>query len=311
MGNSHLPANLVSWDQLDVKVRLGSLLFDILLDDNIYPMVITSNRKHSHGAIEVQFIDSGQGFLLLEDRRELLEQGSVHLIGQHVFHSFKPHPAQPGERSTLRFTFRETHYDGSKLSRAESDQIQSLFSHLKYCQLTDKNQNRELFRLVSQIRTEIEHPTIGSYSKILSLFAQFIIDLVRGMIQELGANMSYAPIPNKDKNEQWSLLIDNFFTLYQQPLTLGMLADTLNLSEKQTQRLLKKHFNTTFKRKLMDTRVAVAKDLLHSTHYSLERIASDIGYASTQYFCHLFLQSTGMTPSAYRASSGSPPEQSL
>jgi transcriptional regulator GlxA family with amidase domain len=79
-----------------------------------------------------------------------------------------------------------------------------------------------------------------------------------------------------------------------------MLATTLNLSTKQTNRLLKKHFNTSFKHKLMDTRVEVAKDLLRRSKLSIERIAGDIGYASTQYFCYLFQQKTGMTPSEYR-----------
>jgi AraC-like DNA-binding protein len=41
--------------------------------------------------------------------------------------------------------------------------------------------------------------------------------------------------------------------------------------------------------------------MLRTSKLSIERIAGDVGYASTQYFCHLFQQKTGMTPSEYRA----------
>ncbi|TMV52292.1 AraC family transcriptional regulator [Paenibacillus mesophilus] len=41
--------------------------------------------------------------------------------------------------------------------------------------------------------------------------------------------------------------------------------------------------------------------MLRTSKLSIERIAGDVGYASTQYFCQLFYQKTGMTPSEYRA----------
>lgn len=299
MTNSQIRTVPVTWDQLNFKVRFGSLLFDFLLDSNIYPMKIDYNKKHNHAAIELQFIDSGIGTLVLEDREQHLETGSIHIIGQHIFHSFKPDPVHPGERSTLRFTCRDVPNADPCFPQEEAEQIKSVLSGLTYCQLTDSTPNRAIFRLLSDIRTEIEAPSIGSYSKVLSLFAQIIVDLVRAIQMEHKTNLGYL-MPSKEKHDRWSPLIDGFFSNCQQPLTLDMLATTLNLSTKQTNRLLKKHFNTSFKHKLMDTRVEVAKDLLRRSKLSIERIAGDIGYSSTQYFCYLFQQKTGMTPSEYR-----------
>lgn len=289
----------VVWDQLNIKVRVGSLLFDVLLDMNIYPMKIVRNKKHNHAAIELQFIDSGIGTLVLEDRKQQLESGSIHVIGQHIFHSFEPDPHSPGERSTFRFTFQDIPTQDPGFPQEEAVQIKAALSRLTYCQLTDPNRNRAMFRLLADVRTEIETPTVGSYTKVLSLFAQMIVELVRGIRMEQQTNQVYT-MPRKDKYDQWSPLIDAFFMNCQKELTLEMLAETLNLSTKQTQRLLKKHFNTSFKHKLMHTRVEVAKDLLRTSRLSIERIAGDVGYSSAQYFCHLFQQTTGMTPSEYR-----------
>lgn len=289
----------VAWDQLNIKVRLGPLLFDILLDSNIYPMKIVRNKKHNHAAIELQFIDSGIGTLVMEDREQHLETGSIHMIGQHIFHSFEPDPMLHGERSTFRFTFQDVPSTDPGFPQEEADQIKAALSRLTYCQLTDPNRNRAMFRMLADARTEMENPTVGSYTKVLSLFSQMIIELVRGIQMEHQTNRAYT-LPRKDKIDQWSRLIDAFFSNCQKELTLEMLADTLNLSTKQTHRLLKKHFNTSFKHKLMNTRVEVAKDLLRTSRLSIERIAGDVGYSSTQYFCHLFHQKTGMTPSEYR-----------
>lgn len=300
MTNSQIRTAPVTWDQLNFKVRFGSLLFDFLLDSNIYPMKIDYNKKHNHAAIELQFIDSGIGTLVMEDREQHLETGSIHIIGPHLFHSFKPDPAVSGERSTIRFTFQDVPTLDPGFPAEEAAQIKAVLSGLTYCQLTDITHNRDIFRMLAEVRSEIEMPSIGSYTKVLSLFAQLIIELVRGIQKERRTNRVY-PMPNKEKNDRWSFLIDLFFTNYQQPLTLDMLADTLNLSTKQTNRLLKKHFNSSFKHKLMDTRVEVAKDMLRTSKLSVERIAGDVGYASTQYFCQLFQQKTGMTPSEYRA----------
>lgn len=299
MTNSQNRTVPVAWGQLNIKVRFGPLLFDILLDNNIYPMTIVRNKKHNHAAIELQFIDSGIGTLVLEDREQHLETGSIHIIGQHIFHSFEPDPVLPGERSTFRFTFQDVLSADPGFPKEEAEQIKAALSRLTYCQLTDPIRNRTMFRLLAEARTEMENPAVGSYTKVLSLFAQMIIELVRGIQTEHPADRAYA-IPRKDKYDQWSYLIDSFFSNCHIDLTLEMLADTLNLSTKQTHRLLKKHFNTSFKHKLMHTRVEVAKDLLRTSSLSIERIAGDVGYSSTQYFCHLFQQKTGMTPSEYR-----------
>lgn len=299
MTNSQIRTASVVWDQLDIKVRFGSLLFDILLDSNIYPMKIVRNKKHNHAAIELQFIDSGTGTLVMEDREQHLETGSIHIIGQHIFHSFEPDPVLPGERSTIRFTFQDSPTLDPGFPQEETDQIKAALSRLTYCQLTDSTRNRTIFRLLADVRSEIETPSVCSYTKVLSLFAQMIIELVRGIQMEHQTNRA-STMPRKEKYDQWSRLIDAFFINCHKNLTLEMLADTLNMSTKQTHRLLIKHFNTKFKHKLMNTRVELAKDLLRTSRLSIERIAGDVGYSSTQYFCHLFLQKTGMTPSEYR-----------
>lgn len=45
-----------------------------------------------------------------------------------------------------------------------------------------------------------------------------------------------------------------------------------------------------------------AKELLWETTKNITDIAMEIGYSTPQYFCRIFKQEVGMSPSAYRAS---------
>ncbi|TNJ59886.1 helix-turn-helix transcriptional regulator [Paenibacillus hemerocallicola] len=107
-------------------------------------------------------------------------------------------------------------------------------------------------------------------------------------------------MPSRAKDDLRSHIIDLFFMGYRQPLTLEMLAEKMNLSIKQVNRLLQRHFRTSFKQKLLDTRLEAAKDLLRTTDLPVEQIAGEIGYASPHRFYTPFQKKLGMTPNEYR-----------
>ncbi|TNJ59887.1 hypothetical protein FE784_36780 [Paenibacillus hemerocallicola] len=76
------------WDRLNIKVRIGSLLFDVLLNDNIIPWPLDYvQEKHNHAAFELQFVLSGSGTLIFHEMQQPLENASIHLIGPNLFHA--------------------------------------------------------------------------------------------------------------------------------------------------------------------------------------------------------------------------------
>ncbi|MDF2715714.1 MAG: AraC family transcriptional regulator [Paenibacillus sp.] len=287
------------WDRLNIKVRIGSLLFDVLLNHNIVPRPLEYvQEKHNHAAFELQFIWSGSGTLIFDETEQSLESGSIHLIGPNIFHSVKPDKNDPVVRSTLRFTFRDDNEDDPLFPRTESEQLEAILSGVTYCRLPVQADHDMLFRLVDEIRAETESPLLGSYTNVRSLFALIIIRIARAIRLDSG-NVGYA-MPSRAKDDLRSHIIDVFFMGYRQNLTLEMLATQLGLSTKQVNRLLKKYFQTSFKQKLLDTRIEVAKDLLRTSDLSVEHIAGEVGCASTHRFYNLFQQKMGMTPAEFR-----------
>ncbi|MEF3313752.1 AraC family transcriptional regulator [Paenibacillus sp. GYB004] len=288
------------WDRLNIKVRIGSLLFDVLLNDNIVPRALGYvQEKHNHAAFELQFVWSGSGTLIFDETEQILGSGSIHLIGPNIFHGVKPDANDPVVRSTLRFTFREDKESDSWFPLTESEQLEAVLSSVNYCRLPADADHGMLFRLVDEIRHEIATPSLGSYTNVQSLFAQIIVRVARAVRLDSGTPVDYA-IPSRVTDDLRSHIIDVFFMGYRQNLTLEMLAAQLSLSTKQVNRLLKKYFQTSFKQKLLDTRVEVAKDLLRTSALPVERIAGEVGYPSTHRFYYLFQKKLGMTPTEYR-----------
>ncbi|WP_409340281.1 helix-turn-helix domain-containing protein [Paenibacillus sp. MBLB4367] len=61
-------------------------------------------------------------------------------------------------------------------------------------------------------------------------------------------------------------------------------------------------YQTTFKQKLLDTRIEVAKNLLATTELSVQEILERVGYSLHRSFVHVFKQKTGFAPVEYRRS---------
>ncbi|WP_109439948.1 AraC family transcriptional regulator [Acinetobacter haemolyticus] len=81
--------------------------------------------------------------------------------------------------------------------------------------------------------------------------------------------------------------------------TLPMIAERLNMSE----RTLKRHLQaqgTTFLQLLADVRFTEAKKMLQQKQYSIQDIASIVGYEEATNFIRAFKKTFGETPSQYR-----------
>lgn len=99
----------------------------------------------------------------------------------------------------------------------------------------------------------------------------------------------------------WRTKLDEFFfSRYGEDVRIADLAGEMNLSLRQTERLIKKVFGITYSEKLTDTRLRRAKELLKTTDKLVKDIACECGFVSNGYFSKCFNRHTGMTPTEYR-----------
>ena len=77
-------------------------------------------------------------------------------------------------------------------------------------------------------------------------------------------------------------------------------AEYLNFNEEYFSRLFKKYNGDTFKAYEMKERIREAKKLLQYSRFSINIIASKVGYDNFSHFSKIFKQATGYTPQEYR-----------
>ena len=86
-------------------------------------------------------------------------------------------------------------------------------------------------------------------------------------------------------------------------LSLGAVAARNNISPGYLAGLFKKETGQTFTSYVNGRRIAMAKHLLKTTHLQVQTIAQHCGMLDLHYFCRVFKQFVGMTPTHYRAMS--------
>ncbi len=92
---------------------------------------------------------------------------------------------------------------------------------------------------------------------------------------------------------------------YMEDISLDILAKLIDVSEAYMSQLFKQQTGVTFKSYLRDFRMEKAKELLLSGKEKVHNIGAKVGYSSTPYFCLVFKQYYGVTPTEFfRRNSG-------
>lgn len=97
---------------------------------------------------------------------------------------------------------------------------------------------------------------------------------------------------------------------YMEDLSLDTLAGLIGVSEAYMSQLFKQQTGVTFKHYLRDFRMEKAKELLLSGKEKVHNIGAKVGYSTAPYFCLVFKQYYGVTPTEFfRRNSGKNEEE--
>lgn len=105
------------------------------------------------------------------------------------------------------------------------------------------------------------------------------------------------------ENKLLNNIIDYIHINYKNNITLKDCASVFYTSTNHVSRLFKQHCNTTFTKYLNDYRITKAKDLLLDTNYTIEEIATLVGYNNPNYLYKLFKNKYNTTPNNYKRNS--------
>lgn len=249
-----------------------------------------NHYRHSHQAFELHLVKKGRFTLMAGEDAHPMPAGRFALLGPGQFHSSRGR-SDDFDEMTLSFEVL------MKGGAPGPDGLLVLRALAGLEVITGAGEDVTL--PCAALAGELSALRPGYLTGVRAALQQLVLALARRRPPQ--GPTPAAPPPEGDLNLQRSFIIDTFFASH---FALGggdtVLAGQLGVSRRQLDRILKALYGVSYRQKLQQTRLEVARELLAETSYSMAEIAERLGYSNAGSF-HAFVRgATGKTPGAIR-----------
>lgn len=256
--------------------------------------------SHSHGkdSYEIHYIPFGQGTLISQGISYPINSNTLYITGPHMDHEQIPNKIDPMVEYCIYLKLDKSQLDlnnrAKKLTNIASNHILEIFESHKFWFGEDK---QEIHLLMKKIFNELELKYTGYILNVQTLLQQLIVLIVRNYENNKTSSSHFS---RSTINDSKYLMIEESFLYEYQTITLEKLSLRLNLSRRQTERLLHKYYDKTFLQKKAESKMSAASILLRDTSLSITTIAYDLGYSSVEHFSNAFHRYYHMSATEYR-----------
>lgn len=250
---------------------------------------------HVHECYEIYYCLSGEQHLFIDGTMNTLFGGHFAVIRPGVHHYTNYEPDMP--KRYLVFVFASAAATALK-SKGEQGEENFLNEILKYFEKNRYYVTKDRFgcdSIIYKMETEIEESYPGREQMICALYQEYLISIFRN----LGPAEREKNIPS---STNLAIQITKYMHAnYNKNLTIQDIADFFYISPRHVNRIFEEYFGQSLKRTLNIYRLNYAKNYLIDTTYSVEKIASLVGFSSQKTLYHLFKEMEGIPVSEYRA----------
>lgn len=282
-------------------MQFNNLGYSFTIDDTSFQVSMVALEKfersiprHAHGkdCYEIHYIISGNGTAIINGNNYFIDANTLYTTGPYITHEQIPFSSNPMVEYCVYLRLFPN--SGSKSSKSTDSSLASSFRKHTFWFGHD---TQNLHPLMQMIIYELENKHTGHHVLLSALFQQLIVYLVRNYSEKAILN----PIVETSDNSKSSLLtIEEAFLYDYKDITLKKLAQSINMSPRQTERLLMQFYSSTFQKKRTEARMSAASILLKSSTYPIGYISELVGYSSSEHFSHAFKKYYGCNASEYR-----------
>ncbi len=263
-----------------------------ITSDAFHPNPCTLEQAHNHPFFEGHLLLSQSADLVTPNKTVHLSKNDFCLIAPCLYHYTYTADGAPSA-ITFAFSFcREERTNAQDLYTLLSERLGTSETPLHFERAFALS--HPLFELIEVMGRGI----VGKQDRLALKMAEVLFALLDLVCPDARGEFQ----PSFSPSTRQAIAIDAFFECnFHRDVTIRDLADAIYLSERQTNRVLQELYGTTFKQKLIETRIQRAMQLLRSTSLSISEIAEQCGYHSPVGFHTAFRQMTEITPAKYRA----------
>lgn len=274
--------------EFSTSFSLGSLLISPVHVRTEQLRPIIAAHRHANTSYEIHYTERGSGSVTIDGVTRRIEPDTLYITGPSVVHAQQSDTADPIHEYCLYLNCRRSAY-------ASEDPFAAFAETLFWM---GKDGGR-IYPLLRRLIDENRNPQPGTAEMSEALFKEIIIYLTRMYLEGSAPLPRSIPSPTLTRAGLMPIIEDAFFYRYR-TLTLQDLSRLLNLSIRQTQRLLQRNFGKTFSQKLTEARMAAASQFLSNTDLSVTVISDRLGFSSIEHFSAAFRRFMGCSPREYR-----------
>ncbi|MBQ9132148.1 MAG: helix-turn-helix domain-containing protein [Clostridia bacterium] len=283
---------------LEIPVNIGNLKVSFLVSETLYAVGKECvSTPHNHGShYELRYLVGGKGVQIVGETPIQASCGDFLLIypGEYHYQSLQGCGDDLAQYN-LRFSLREPAPGATSPQKRAYAEVISGLDRLRWGRDTERRLEEPFCRLTR----EISRREPGYFYSLQAMCAVIFTELLRLLPED--ARMHVFSGEELRYGGYWRVRIDRFLNArYGEAICLQDLADAINLSKRQTQRLMQREYGMGYSQKLTETRIQYAKYQLSYTQKSLQQIAYDCGFQSYGYFLTCFRKLTGMSPGEFR-----------
>ena len=245
---------------------------------------------HYHPEVELTFITSSSGKVLLGNEWHNFHAGSLFLIGKNVPHYFVSLNLDDNFAESSNIKFRSDFAEIGLLNLPEFKQLKRLFESANPAIIFEPDMK------FSEYMEEIIK--LDAEEKIMALY-KFLTKLAKTNYKILDINKNFYNL-----NEQQQQIMEKTISFLQKnftrKITLAETAKNVRMESESFRRFFKKSIRMNFSDYVLELRFACARRLLIESSLSISEIAIRSGFNNLSNFNRLFLARHQTTPKRYR-----------
>ena len=290
----------MKYRDLKISFSIGDVSFNVISLSHEKIIKPYPRHAHSKNSYELHFVPQGNGTLVIENKKYDITPGALFMTGPEIPHEQISARENPMTEFSIYL----------QVQQSMQKKMPPLVKTFMECSFWFGQAEQNIYSLTEKLFEELKTKPAGYELMVQTILPQLILSVARhylGTKKNRHTAQASAPEQNQQTvSEKAYLIIEEAFLYDYKTITLAELARRVRLSERQTERLLLKHYGQSFIQKKTDARMSAASQLLCETNTSIADIAEDLGYSSAEHFSNAFRKYYKTSPKAFRKTSGLP-----
>ena len=281
---------------ITAKINIGNTDFKVTFqgilsfDDNIWHA-----EPHRHSFAEMHLVNTGRALIKIGDGKILLSDNHICIVPAKCYHS--PESLAPAlSRMSFYIEIEKNDNSDEDTYSVYKNIFEAEIPFYKECSSTYL---KDIFKF-----SKNSHFIGTTKNKFESLLSLLLCEVYDANTNVVCLNKENTQIDSKSefliKFEKYLNFIPEAKDGENDAFIFNKIAEELYMSPSQLRRLIKKHFNCTYRKLLVECKMERARILIEDCDITLDRVAELCGYSTYAGFYKAFTKYTGITPEKYR-----------